>query len=60
MEHYNERWNNRVTDIIGSRYPMIQGPMRLIMLGEVAAVVSNAGGFGVIAASGLSSDEIRK
>ncbi|MBN2845764.1 MAG: nitronate monooxygenase [Deltaproteobacteria bacterium] len=60
MEHYNGRWNNRVTDIVGSRYPVIQGPMRLITLGEAAAAVSNAGGFGVIAASGLSSDELRE
>jgi enoyl-[acyl-carrier protein] reductase II len=33
--------------------------MRLITLGEMAAAVSRAGGFGVIAASGLANDRLR-
>ena len=35
------------------------GPMRLITLGEMAGAVSAAGGFGQIAASGLSADQLR-
>jgi enoyl-[acyl-carrier protein] reductase II len=46
---------NRIAEITGTRYPFILGPMRLITLGEMAAAVSNSGGFGQIAASGLSS-----
>jgi enoyl-[acyl-carrier protein] reductase II len=50
---------NRVTEILGSSYPIIQGAMRMITLGEMAAAVSNCGGFGQIAASGLSNDKLR-
>lgn len=49
---------NRITEITGAKYPFILGPMRLITLGEMAATVSNSGGFGQIAASGLSSDQL--
>ena len=55
---------NRITEILGTRYPLILGPMRLITLGEMAAAVSNSGGFGQIGASGASAEllttEIRK
>jgi enoyl-[acyl-carrier protein] reductase II len=53
-------WKNRITDILGCNYPIISGPMRLITLGKMAASVSNAGGFGVIAASGLSREDLVK
>ncbi len=51
---------NRVTKTLGSSFPLIQGPMRLITFGEMAAAVSNSGGFGQIAASGLSGDRLRE
>lgn len=51
---------NRVTEITGSRYPLLLGPMRFVSLGEMAAAVSAAGGFGEIAASGLSTDLLRE
>ncbi len=50
---------NRIINITGTKYPFILGPMRLITLGEMAAAVSTSGGFGQIAASGLSSDRLR-
>lgn len=50
---------NRVTKILGTRYPLILGPMRLITLGEMAAAVSNSGGFGQIGASGASAELLR-
>jgi enoyl-[acyl-carrier protein] reductase II len=50
---------NRVTEILGSEYPIIQGAMRLITLGEMAAAVSRSGAFGNIAASGLEGDRLR-
>ena len=52
-------WQNRITRILGSSYPIIQGAMRMITLGEMAAAVSKCGGFGQIAASGLSNDRLR-
>ena len=51
---------NRLTDLLGVAHPLILGPMRLITLGEMAAAVSNSGGFGQIAASGLSSSRLQK
>ncbi len=50
---------NRVTEILGSEYPIIQGAMRLITLGGMAAAVSSAGAFGNIGASGLEGDRLR-
>jgi enoyl-[acyl-carrier protein] reductase II len=50
---------NRVTEILGSQYPLIQGAMRRISLGELAAAVSRAGGFGIIGASGMEGNALR-
>jgi enoyl-[acyl-carrier protein] reductase II len=50
---------NRITEILGVQYPLILGPMRLITLGEMAAAVSNSGGFGQIGASGASAELLR-
>jgi enoyl-[acyl-carrier protein] reductase II len=50
---------NRITEILGSQYPIIQGAMRRISLGELAAAVSRAGGFGIIGASGMEGDILR-
>ncbi|PKN38037.1 MAG: 2-nitropropane dioxygenase [Deltaproteobacteria bacterium HGW-Deltaproteobacteria-2] len=51
-------WKNRITELLGCDYPIILGPMRLITLGSMAACLSNAGGFGVIGASGLSREKL--
>lgn len=50
---------NRVVEILGSEVPIIQGAMRLISLGEMAAAVSRCGGFGVIASSGMEGERLR-
>ncbi|MFP4477148.1 MAG: NAD(P)H-dependent flavin oxidoreductase [Desulfatibacillaceae bacterium] len=42
-----------MSGLLGTRYPIILGPMRMITLGEMAGAVSACGGFGQIAASGL-------
>ncbi len=47
-------------NILGVRYPIILGPMRLITLGKMAALVSKYGGFGQIAASGLTPEQLRE
>ena len=51
---------NRITRLLGVPYPFIQGPMRLITLGDMAAAVSNSGGFGQVAASGLEGPSLRE
>jgi len=51
---------NRVSDILGSEYPILQGAMRLITLGEMAAAVSRSGAFGIIASSGMEGARLRE
>lgn len=51
---------NRILKIIGCELPIILGPMRRITLGKMAAVVSNAGGFGQIASSLLPPERLRQ
>ncbi|MFA4909541.1 MAG: nitronate monooxygenase [Desulfobacteria bacterium] len=51
---------NRITEILGSQYPIILGAMRFITLAKMAAAMSNAGGFGLIAASGMKAEPLRK
>src|SRR5580692_6159937 len=41
---------NRVTQMLGIRYPVIQGGMQWIGKAELASAVSNAGGLGVLTA----------
>jgi enoyl-[acyl-carrier protein] reductase II len=52
--------NNALIDILGSQYPIILGPMRFITFGKMAALVSMHGGFGQIAASGLTPERLRE
>ena len=42
---------NRITQILKSKYPIIQAPMGWIARSKLASAVSNAGGFGVIETS---------
>lgn len=49
---------NRITAILGTKYPIIQGAMQYIADGKLAAAVSEAGGLGVIAAGGISSEQL--
>ena len=41
---------NRITQMLGIRYPVIQGGMQWIGKAELASAVSNAGGLGVLTA----------
>jgi len=51
----------RVTDLLGIRYPIIQGGMQWVGYAEMASAVSNAGGLGILTALSQSSpDELRK
>lgn len=48
--------NNRVTKLLGTKYPLIQGGMAWVANAELASAVSNAGGLGVIAAAATPPD----
>lgn len=53
-------WGGRITALLECEYPLVQGPMRMITLGAMAGAVSRCGAFGVIAASGLQPEELRR
>jgi nitronate monooxygenase len=50
-------WKTRVTEILGSKYPIIQGAFGGFGTSAIAAPVSEAGGFGIITASALGTPE---
>jgi enoyl-[acyl-carrier protein] reductase II len=51
--------DNRVTQLLGVEYPIIQAPMGYIARAQLASAVSNAGALGVIETSSGQLDEIR-
>jgi enoyl-[acyl-carrier protein] reductase II len=51
--------HNRVTELLGTRYPIVQAPMGWIARSQLASAVSNAGGLGVIETSSGELDIIR-
>jgi len=51
---------NRVKRLLGTKYPVIQGPMMSITLGDFAAEVSKSGALGVIASAGLTPQRLRE
>lgn len=50
----------RLTELLGIKYPIIQGGMAHISNAELAAAVSNAGGAGIIGSGGKSADWVRE
>jgi enoyl-[acyl-carrier protein] reductase II len=58
VPHEKEAAMTRVTDLLGSRYPIIQGAMGVISNPEMVAAVSEAGGFGLLAAGPIIDKEI--
>ncbi len=50
----------RLQDLLGIKYPIIQGGMANIATGEFAAAVSNAGALGLIASGGMNHEGIKK
>jgi enoyl-[acyl-carrier protein] reductase II len=56
--------SNRVTELLGVQYPIVQAPMGWIARSQLASAVSNAGGLGIIETSSgeldAVKDEIRK
>ena len=50
---------NRVTDMLGVEYPIVQAPMGWIARAPLASAVSNAGGMGIIETSSGELDAVR-
>ncbi len=50
---------NRICDLLGIEYPIIQGGMAWVATAELAAAVSNAGGLGLIAGGNAPADIVR-
>ena len=48
-----------VCEILGTKYPIIQGAMARIAEYNLASAVSNGGGLGIIAAGGQGADWLR-
>jgi len=54
-------WRTKVTELLGCRYPIIQGAFGGFGRAALAAPVSEAGGFGIITATALNTpDKLRK
>ena len=51
--------HNRITDMLGVDYPIVQAPMGWIARSPLASAVSNAGGMGIIETSSGELDAIR-
>ncbi len=51
-------FQTRLTELLGVEYPIIGGAMAYLSTGELAAAVSNAGGFGLISAVTFSREEL--
>jgi len=49
-----------ICDLLGIRYPVLQGGMAWIADAELAAAVSNAGGLGIISAMNAGGDWVRQ
>lgn len=54
-------WNTRLTDLLQIKYPILQGGLAYLAYSDLAAAVSNAGGFGQITAMSLpDADALRE
>ena len=49
-----------LNEILGTKYPIIQGGMANIATGEFAAACSNAGALGLIGAGGMNVETLRE
>ncbi|MCI5751273.1 MAG: enoyl-[acyl-carrier-protein] reductase FabK [Oscillospiraceae bacterium] len=50
---------NRITELLGTKYPIIQGGMAWVAESTLASAVSNAGGLGLIAGGSAPIDYLR-
>ena len=56
----NKMMNTRITELLGVKYPAIQGGMAWVAESTLAAAVSNAGGVGLIAGGAAPVDVVRE
>ena len=49
----------RITELLGIRYPIIQGAMSWVSFPPLVSAVSEAGGLGILGAAFMSADELR-
>jgi enoyl-[acyl-carrier protein] reductase II len=52
--------NNRITELLGVEYPIVQAPMGWIARSALASAVSNAGGMGIIETSSGELDAVKR
>lgn len=52
--------HTKICDLLGIKYPIIQGGMAWVSMHELVAAVSNAGGLGIIASGFMDSELLRK
>ena len=52
--------NTRITELLGIKYPILQGGMAWVAESTLAAAVSNAGGAGIIAGGAAPIDYLRE
>jgi len=50
----------RITEVLGIKYPIIQGGMAWISEANLASAVSNAGGAGIISSGGRTTEYVRE
>src|SRR5207302_5571031 len=50
---------NRITELLGVQYPIVQAPMGYIARAQLASAVSNAGGLGIIETSSGQLEQVR-
>ncbi|MEH6942780.1 NAD(P)H-dependent flavin oxidoreductase [Bacillus sp. JJ722] len=53
-------WDTRVTQLLGIKYPIIQGGLAHLAYSDLASAVSNVGGLGQVTAMSLESPEALK
>ena len=52
--------SNRICELLGIKYPVIQGGLAWVATAELAAAVSNAGGIGLIAAGNAPAEYVKE
>jgi enoyl-[acyl-carrier protein] reductase II len=52
--------NTKLCNLLGIKYPILQGGMAWVATGELAASVSNAGGLGIIGAGNSPAEVVKK
>ncbi|MDN4523574.1 NAD(P)H-dependent flavin oxidoreductase [Fictibacillus fluitans] len=55
-----KKMNTKITELLGIRYPIIQGGLAYLAYSKLASAVSNAGGLGQITAMSLETPELLK